>query len=116
MRAVLDTNVVIAATLIRGGNEHRILRAWQHRAFELVLSHRFWTSWGGPGTSAAPMKTGSRLPPKRGVRCSPITVASSAPESNETASCGERVVFDAAPPSPYNRSEELAPWQPIAWC
>ena len=41
---------------------------------------------------------------------------SPAPESDEIASCGERVVFDAAPPSPYNRSEELAPWQPIAWC
>ena len=38
MRAVLDTNVVISATLIRGGNEDRILRAWQCGAFELVLS------------------------------------------------------------------------------
>jgi putative PIN family toxin of toxin-antitoxin system len=38
MRVVLDTNVVISATLIRGGNEDRILRAWQHGAFELVLS------------------------------------------------------------------------------
>ena len=41
---------------------------------------------------------------------------SPAPESNEIASCGERVLFDAAPPSPYNRCEELARWQPIAWC
>lgn len=38
MRAVLDTNVIISATLIRGGNEDRILRAWQRGAFELVLS------------------------------------------------------------------------------
>lgn len=38
MRAVLDTNVVISATLARGGNEDRILRAWRRRAFELVLS------------------------------------------------------------------------------
>jgi len=38
MRAVLDTNVLISATLIRGGNEDRILRAWQRGAFELVLS------------------------------------------------------------------------------
>ena len=38
MRVVLDTNVLISATLIRGGNEDRILRAWRHGAFELVLS------------------------------------------------------------------------------
>jgi predicted nucleic acid-binding protein len=38
MRAVLDTNVVISATLILGGNEDRILRAWQRGAFELILS------------------------------------------------------------------------------
>lgn len=38
MRAVLDTNVIISATLIRGGNEDRILRAWQRGAFELILS------------------------------------------------------------------------------
>jgi putative PIN family toxin of toxin-antitoxin system len=38
MRAVLDTNVVISATLIRGGNEDQILRAWQRGAFDLVLS------------------------------------------------------------------------------
>lgn len=38
MRVVLDTNVVISATLIRGGNEDRILRAWRRGAFELVLS------------------------------------------------------------------------------
>ena len=38
MRAVLDTNVVISATLIRGGNEDRILRFWRHSGFELVLS------------------------------------------------------------------------------
>jgi len=33
---------------------------------------------------------------------------SPAPGSKETASFGERVLFDAAPPSPYNRREELA--------
>ncbi len=38
MRVVLDTNVLISATLIRGGNEDRILRAWRRKAFELVLS------------------------------------------------------------------------------
>ena len=38
MRVVLDTNVIISATLIRGGNEDQILRAWQRGAFELVLS------------------------------------------------------------------------------
>jgi putative PIN family toxin of toxin-antitoxin system len=38
MRAVLDTNVVISATLIRDGSEDRILRAWQRGAFDVVLS------------------------------------------------------------------------------
>jgi putative PIN family toxin of toxin-antitoxin system len=38
MRVVLDTNVVVSATLIRGGNEDRILRAWQRGAFDVVLS------------------------------------------------------------------------------
>jgi putative PIN family toxin of toxin-antitoxin system len=38
MRAVLDTNVIVSATLIRGGNEDKILRAWLRGAFELVLS------------------------------------------------------------------------------
>ena len=38
MRVVLDTNVIISATLIRGGNEDRIMRLWRHGAFELVLS------------------------------------------------------------------------------
>jgi putative PIN family toxin of toxin-antitoxin system len=38
MRAVLDTNILVSATLIRGGNDDRILRAWQRGAFELVLS------------------------------------------------------------------------------
>jgi uncharacterized protein len=38
MRAVLDTNVVISATLIRDGIEDRILRAWQRGAFDVVLS------------------------------------------------------------------------------
>lgn len=38
MRAVLDTNVVVSATLIRGGNEDQILQGWRQGAFELVLS------------------------------------------------------------------------------
>jgi putative PIN family toxin of toxin-antitoxin system len=38
MRVVLDTNVIVSATLIRGGNEDRLLRAWQRGAFDLVLS------------------------------------------------------------------------------
>jgi putative PIN family toxin of toxin-antitoxin system len=38
MRAVLDTNIIVSATLIRGGNEDKILRAWQRGAFEFVLS------------------------------------------------------------------------------
>ncbi len=38
MRVVLDTNVIVSATLIRGGNEDQILRAWQHGSFDLVLS------------------------------------------------------------------------------
>jgi putative PIN family toxin of toxin-antitoxin system len=40
MRVVLDTNVLVSATLIRQGNEDRILRAWQGGAFELVISPR----------------------------------------------------------------------------
>lgn len=46
MRVVLDTNVVISATLIRGGNEDRILRAWQRGAFELVLSPQILDEMG----------------------------------------------------------------------
>lgn len=38
MRAVLDTNVVVSATLVRGRTEDRILRAWRRQTFELVLS------------------------------------------------------------------------------
>lgn len=38
MRAVLDTNVLISATLIRAGNEDRVLRAWQRGEFEVVVS------------------------------------------------------------------------------
>jgi len=37
--AVLDTNLIVSATLIRGGNEDRILRAWQAGTYVLVLSH-----------------------------------------------------------------------------
>ena len=35
---MLDTNVLVSATLIRSGNEDRILRSWQRGAFDLVLS------------------------------------------------------------------------------
>ena len=38
MRAVLDTNVLISATLVKGGVESRIVRAWQAGQFDLVLS------------------------------------------------------------------------------
>src|SRR2546421_12968352 len=38
MRAVLDTNVIVSATLIRGGNEDRILHALERGGFELILS------------------------------------------------------------------------------
>lgn len=38
MRVVLDTNVMVSALLVRGGNEDCILRAWRRRAYELVTS------------------------------------------------------------------------------
>lgn len=38
MRVVFDTNVLISATLLRGGNEDSLLRAWRRGAFELVFS------------------------------------------------------------------------------
>lgn len=38
MRAVLDPNVLISAILSPAGTPARILLAWQHGAFELVLS------------------------------------------------------------------------------
>jgi len=38
MRIVLDTNVIISATLIRGGHEDQILRLWRRGGFDLVLS------------------------------------------------------------------------------
>lgn len=38
MRVVLDTNVLVSATLIRDGNEDRILRAWKGGTFELVIT------------------------------------------------------------------------------
>jgi len=38
MKVVLDTNVIVSATLIHSGNEDRILKAWQRGAFELILS------------------------------------------------------------------------------
>ena len=46
MRVVLDTNVVISATLIEGGNEDRILRAWQRGAFQLVVSRQILEEMG----------------------------------------------------------------------
>ena len=46
MRAVLDTNVLVSATLVRGGNEDRILRAWRRAAFELVLSQEVLAELG----------------------------------------------------------------------
>ncbi len=46
MRAVLDTNVVISATLIRDGSEDRILRAWQRGAFDVVLSPQILDEMG----------------------------------------------------------------------
>jgi putative PIN family toxin of toxin-antitoxin system len=46
MRVVLDTNVVVSATLIRGKNEDRILRAWRRGAFELVLSPQILDEMG----------------------------------------------------------------------
>jgi putative PIN family toxin of toxin-antitoxin system len=38
MRAVLDTNVIVSATLTEGGNEHRVVRAWGRGQFDLVFS------------------------------------------------------------------------------
>lgn len=38
MRAVLDTNVIASAVLIRRGNERRVLDAWRRGAFDLVIS------------------------------------------------------------------------------
>ena len=38
MRVVLDTNVLVSATLIAGGQEARILRAWRAGVFDLVVS------------------------------------------------------------------------------
>jgi len=46
MRVVLDTNVVISATLIKGGNEDRILRAWQRGELQLVLSPQILEEMG----------------------------------------------------------------------
>lgn len=38
MRAVLDPNVIISGLLSPGGNAAKILGAWQHGEFELVVS------------------------------------------------------------------------------
>ncbi len=38
MRVVLDTNVLVSATLIFRGKENRILDAWRRGAFDLVFS------------------------------------------------------------------------------
>ena len=36
--AVLDTNVIVSAVLVRGGIEDRVLRAWFAGQYQLVLS------------------------------------------------------------------------------
>ena len=46
MRAVLDTNVLVSATLVRAGNEDHILRAWRRGRFELVLSQEILEELG----------------------------------------------------------------------
>ncbi len=46
MRVVLDTNVLVSATLVKGGNEDRILRAWHRGAFQLVLSPQILEEMG----------------------------------------------------------------------
>ncbi|MBM4440275.1 MAG: putative toxin-antitoxin system toxin component, PIN family [Candidatus Rokubacteria bacterium] len=38
MRAVLDTNVIVSAVLIRRGNERRLLDLWREGAFDLIAS------------------------------------------------------------------------------
>jgi putative PIN family toxin of toxin-antitoxin system len=38
MKVVLDTNVVVSAVLIRGGNESHVLAAWRGGVFDLILS------------------------------------------------------------------------------
>lgn len=38
MRAVLDPNVIVSATLSRGGTPAKVLRAWLEGAYELVVS------------------------------------------------------------------------------
>jgi hypothetical protein len=38
MRAVLDTNVFVSATLIKEGTEDRVVRAWRAGRFDLVVS------------------------------------------------------------------------------
>jgi len=38
MRAVLDTNVIVSAVLVRRGNENHVLSAWRSGAFDLILS------------------------------------------------------------------------------
>jgi uncharacterized protein len=46
MRAVVDTNVIVSASLIRNGNEDRVLRAWQRGAFDLVVSPQILEEMG----------------------------------------------------------------------
>jgi|SRR3712207_5545332 len=38
MRVVLDTNIIISALLFAQGNAGAILKAWENRAFDLVVS------------------------------------------------------------------------------
>ena len=57
MRVVLDTNIIISATLIRGGNEDQILRAWQRGVFELVLSPQILEAIGRALSYEKPRKS-----------------------------------------------------------
>jgi len=43
---LVDTNVLVSATLVRAGNEDRILRAWRRGSFELVLSQEILEELG----------------------------------------------------------------------
>lgn len=46
MKVVLDTNILVSAALISGGNEDRVLRSWQRGLFELVLSPQILEEMG----------------------------------------------------------------------
>jgi len=38
LRAILDVNVLVSATLTPGGTPHRLLERWEEGAFEIVVS------------------------------------------------------------------------------